>query len=289
MDNYYYIIVIAIFVILAYYSMPSDTITEKFETVAGGTDDTNAINTLAQMAQQLMTSTGAVTVPGSLNIQGSAAIGTTFKVTGATTLAGLTAGSTTVSTLAATGNTALTTLGVSGATTTSSLTVTGNSVVSGTSNITGVTTMKDVIINGTLQNLNPLVRKYQVAGYLQWRAFGVSYPLHYGFNMFWADHGIKEGIRKKYGWSESIFHHYYGANLNQGGDGNQDWTPRGLVVFPSYKITIYVWDPCLTSLSKQPFPTGEYAFNDNDFSGKRPHAAYVSYAEEGNPPSQIQW
>ena len=283
MDNYYYILAIVLFILIAYYYMPSDVVTEKFETVAGGTDDTNAINTLAQLAQQLMTSTGAVTVPGSLAIQGGATIGTTFKVTGATALADLAAGATKVSTLAATGNTALTTLGVSG------LTTLGNLTITGASNMTGATTIKDVIINGTLQNLNPLVRKYQVAGYLQWRAFGTSHPLHYGFNMFWSDNNLKEGIRRKYGWSESIFHYYYGAQMNQSNDGDQNWTPRGLVVFPGYKITIYVWQPSLDSVNKQPFQTGEYAFNDNDFSGRRPHAAYVSYAEEGNPPSQIQW
>ena len=65
---------IIIFVILAtiYYIQSKLQLTEGFQSAPaqslGGIDDTNAINTLAQISKQLMV--GGVTVPGNINIQG---------------------------------------------------------------------------------------------------------------------------------------------------------------------------------------------------------------------------
>ena len=110
MNNYYYILGLVFFLGILYYCFTtSDMVTENFETVAGGTDDTNAINTLAQLAKQLMSSTGAI-VPGSLTIQGGATIGTTLA-------------------------------GANG-----TLTVTGNQTVGGNLDVTGNSTIKGMTI-----------------------------------------------------------------------------------------------------------------------------------------------
>jgi hypothetical protein len=84
---------IIIFVILAtiYYIQTKFKETEGFESVpaqsVGGIDDTNAINTLAQISKQLMV--GGVTVPGAMTVTGALTVnggittpkGTGYKVT----------------------------------------------------------------------------------------------------------------------------------------------------------------------------------------------------------------
>jgi len=74
MNNNYLILGLVLFFGILYYCFSSSlSVTENFQgqAVYNGQDDINAINTLAQLARQLMTSTGAVTVPGSLAIQGN--------------------------------------------------------------------------------------------------------------------------------------------------------------------------------------------------------------------------
>jgi len=66
-----YLIIIGILIGLYFIYKYNESLTENFADVPtqnlGGVDDTNAINTLAQIAKQLMT--GGVTVPGNINIK----------------------------------------------------------------------------------------------------------------------------------------------------------------------------------------------------------------------------
>ena len=276
MNNYYYILGLVFFLGILYYCFTtSDMVTENFETVAGGTDDTNAINTLAQLAQQLMTSTGAVTVPGSLAIQGGATIGTTFKVTGATALADLAAGATKVSTLAATGNTALTTLGVSG------LTTLGNLTITGASNMTGATTVaNNLTVTGKLTVLDPDMFKSQVAGYYTIRAGGWKAPLYYGVNMLWNDGDFADRVRAAYGFTTTQVS-YANIDCRNANNGDNNWVPRGLVVLPGYKAKIILGkDAVWNGMGKPNYTTGSYNFGTNDFGGYRAHMIIIRGATE---------
>ena len=74
MEKYLIIIgiLIGLYFIYKYNESLTENLTENFEAAAqslGGVDDTNAINTLAQIAKNLMA--GGVTVPGNMNIQGN--------------------------------------------------------------------------------------------------------------------------------------------------------------------------------------------------------------------------
>ena len=71
--DYFKIFTIIFMIIITYllYNIYCDKIKENFssaEQSIGGVDDTNAINTLAQLAKQLMA--GGATVPGNLSIKG---------------------------------------------------------------------------------------------------------------------------------------------------------------------------------------------------------------------------
>jgi len=97
------IIVIIFLILLTYqiYQLNCTVYKEGFEGTpqsVGGVDDVNAINTLAQIAKNLMT--GGLTVPGAMNISGNTnvtgdtkvtgalGVGTNLNVTGNTTLGG---------------------------------------------------------------------------------------------------------------------------------------------------------------------------------------------------------
>jgi hypothetical protein len=102
--------------------------------------------------------TGNSTVTGTFSASGNTSVGGTFSVEGASTLAGLTAGASTLDSVAVTNNatvggtlevtgattlaaTSATTLSTSGAATLASAEVTGNATVGGTFDVTGATTL----------------------------------------------------------------------------------------------------------------------------------------------------
>lgn len=108
----------------------------------GGIDDVNAINTLAQISKQLMTS--GLTVPGNMTITGNTNVTGDSKVAGA---------------LGVTGNTELKgTLDVTGITTIKSpFNVTDVTTLGKTLNVTGLTTLSGLNVNGPLKinTMNP--------------------------------------------------------------------------------------------------------------------------------------
>ena len=75
MNNNYLILGLVLFFGILYYCFSSSlTVTENFQSSGS---DADAINTLAQLARQLISSTGA-TVPGSLTVQGNTTVGGTI-------------------------------------------------------------------------------------------------------------------------------------------------------------------------------------------------------------------
>ena len=329
---------IIILVILAtiYYIQNKLQLTEGFEAVPaqtlGGVDDTNAINTLAQISKQLMI--GGVTVPGNINIKdGILDIkppgdwGLALSVTGGVKEApyinfnnkadgkrnGFIMGAPDKFILAnnvqvAGALSVDTTLGVGGSINLGGdITFLAPKTIAGKArlhiggeellyllNKAGVIIGKEWGGNGNLSvqgNLNvggdfilgaPIYRKHMPAGYFHIRAYGWRTPLYYGFNMMWNDHNIKEAIRAKWGWNESMFSNSI-HDMRQAGDPN--WQARYLVVFPGYKIKLYSWDGSFIDRIGVK-GAGEYGFGD---SNNIIHGAFVSLAEEGDPPERINW
>ena len=83
MNNNYLILGLVLFFGVLYYCFSPSSVTENFQNqaITSGQDDMNSINTLAQLARNLMS--GGHTIPGNLAIEG------TLRVTGATTLTNL--------------------------------------------------------------------------------------------------------------------------------------------------------------------------------------------------------
>jgi len=109
------IIVIIFLILLTYqiYQLNCTVYKEGFEGTpqsVGGIDDSNSINTLAQISKQLMT--GGLTVPGNMNVSGNTNVTGDSKITGA--------------------------LGVD-----KTLNVTGNTTLGSTLNVTGSIIIKD--------------------------------------------------------------------------------------------------------------------------------------------------
>ena len=91
MNNYYYILSLVLFFAVLYYCFSSDVLTENFAdttvSLSGGTDDTSAINALAQLANKLMNTTTGLIVPGTLTV-GTAALPAPLNVTGQLSVGG---------------------------------------------------------------------------------------------------------------------------------------------------------------------------------------------------------
>jgi hypothetical protein len=321
---------IIIFVILVtiYYIQQKLKETEGFENVPtqslGGVDDTNAINTLAQIAKQLMT--GGITIPGAITIQGDLTFPEANTIVGKKRLhiggeellyilnkAGVMIGKEWG------GNGNLTVQG--DATVNANLGVGGSINVGGDINFLGpktilgkarlhiggeellyilnkagvivgkewggngnLTVQGNIGVNGDFIRTNPIYRKHDIAGYFHIRAYGWRTPLYYGFNMMWNDHNIKEAVRRKWGWNESMFSNTI-HDMRQHNDPN--WTARCLIVFPGYKVNMYDWDGSFRETHGKAFVAGEHG----PFLDGMPlvHGIFVSLAEEGDAPARINW
>jgi len=322
---------IIILVILAtIYYIQSKLLIEGFEAAPaqslGGVDDTNAINTLAQISKQLMA--GGITVPGNIIIEGDLVFPKPTTIKGAGRLH--IGGEELLYILNKAGVMIGKEWGGNG-----NLTVQGNTTIGGYLAINGslspahsvwhtstdgkhrlhygnnshtfyktadahVWRNRDdhdrmvldhganlrvdggLTVGGHFILNNPIYRKHDIAGYFHIRAYGWRTPLYYGFNMMWSDHNIKEAVRAKWGWNESMFSHSI-HDMRQHGDPN--WHARYLVVFPGYKIKIYSWDGSFIDRVGVR-GAGEYPFGDGV---PTIHGAFVSLAEEGDPPERINW
>jgi hypothetical protein len=312
MNNNYLILGLVLFFGVLYYCFSSSlTVTEKFTdvTLNGGSDDTNAINALAQIARELMTSTGSVTIPGSLAIQGGVTIGTTIAGTNGTldvngnlTVSGnsrtsgnhMVGGTLTSDSYvnAGFGNNSVRlgeTWSKGGVYSTNSdlnLMATTGKVYVGAVNFgtSRSTEPNDLFVTGKLQILDPIIRKNQIAGYFKVRAYGYKVPLHYGFNILFENYDRTEKLRNSHGFPESQIHHYRATAMN--GTPNTDWHPRYLVVFPGYKIRIYFWRSDGFETSTASYPPGEHIFADNAFT-ESAHGLQVRFEEDsGEPPNR---
>jgi hypothetical protein len=137
-------------------------------------------------------------------------------------------------------------------------------------------------VGGDFIRSNHLYRKHDVAGYFHIRAYGWKTPLYFGFNMMWNDHNVKEAVRRRWGWNESMFSHSI-HDMRQHGDAN--WQARYLVVFPGYRIRLYSWDGSfIDRLGVR--AAGGHGFPDTN---QVIHGAFVTLAEEGDPPERINW
>ena len=344
---------IIILVILAtiYYIQTKFKETEGFESVpaqsVGGIDDTNAINTLAQISKQLMV--GGVTVPGAMTVTGALTVnggittpkGTGYKVTSSNGQSyGIWGGA--GSGFATDNGLEIHTYKPDGGWAGNPLNIVGNDTrVNGNLNVggeirgncaadqengfrfpyhcwmkvartdggqdpykllyenSGKTVFRSPngfefrnpqdqvlfrIDNNGITNNTTLFRKHDTAGYFHIRAYCWRTPIYYGFNMMWNDNNIKEAVRAKWGWNESMFNNSI-QDMRQSNDGDQNWTARYLVVFPGYKVRLYSWDGSfIDRIGVQ--GVGEHAFGDNN---QRIHGIYVALAEEGDPPDRINW
>ena len=90
MNNNYLILGLVLFFGVLYYCFSPSSVTENFQNqaVTSGQDDMNSINTLAQLARQLMS--GGTTLPGNLTVQGNTTISGNTTVGGILTITGKT-------------------------------------------------------------------------------------------------------------------------------------------------------------------------------------------------------
>ena len=149
----------------------------------------------------------------------------------------------------------------------------------------GLVVEGSITINESFMLMAPIYRKHMPAGYYYIRAHGNSVPIYYGLNIFWRDdntHAIKMNTMAKYGWPESIYHNT-GLDMRWTPDAN--WCARHLVVFPGYKVRLYNWgNPLVDRIGLK--AAGEHPFGD---SGNSIHVGFVAFAEEGDPPGEINW
>lgn len=123
---------------------------------------------------------------------------------------------------------------------------------------------------------NALYRRNDVAGYFKVRAFGKKTPLYYGWNIMWADGNAATKLRN----NTKLPVHYAGNDMRDGGDGDQNWTPRHLVVFPGYIARFYYWNK--PSTAGDIYNAGEYDWESGSpGGGSRVHLIYISLIEEG--------
>jgi hypothetical protein len=150
----------------------------------------------------------------------------------------------------------------------------------GAVNITGPIVMKD-----TYQNLDKMRRLHDPAGYFRIRAYQYKTPIYYGWNMMWACHG--SGLKYESTTGDISKITYNNIDMRNAGDGNTDWSPRHLVVYPGYIATLYYFG--YDSTSGDIFQTGIYNFKNgfpasaNIQAIRRVHGIYVSFVEEGAP------
>jgi len=296
---------IIIFVILAtiYYIQTQLKNTEGFADVPtqglGGVDDTNAINTLAQIAKNLMA--GSLTIPGSLTLKGDLVFpdANTIKAAGrlhispgeilyllpkANVIIGKEWGGT--GDLVVQGNqTVGGNIGITGNQTVGgNIAITGNEDIKGNLTVTGNETVNGIMTIGGALMMAPIYRKHMPAGYIFVRAYGFKIPLYYGFNQMWPDHNVAMVVKSKLGAKQNMMH-YTNIDIRQAGDPN--WTPRYLTVLPGYKIRLYYWGPFFVAKDAA-YATGEYDWEGGS-PGNALHGAYVSLAEENPGPDRIDW
>lgn len=141
----------------------------------------------------------------------------------------------------------------------------------------GGLTVGGVGLSGT--NLGSLIlRKTNVAGYFGIRGYASKTPIYYGWNMMWKDHNRLLNLVSRSG---KPMRYTYSADydMRQSSDGDENWRPRTLVLFPGYIAKFFYWS-IASSASRDVINTGEYEWGDGTFPG-RVHAIYVSLVEEG--------
>jgi len=312
---------IIIFVILAtiYYIQTKLKDTEGFESVPaqsiGGVDDTNAINTLAQISKQLMT--GGVTVPGNMSVQGDMALKgglntggpVNFNNAGANFIQinkGVVVDKNSVQ-LWNNNDGSLIIVGrkddnadynwpgivLNGKTST----ITATNLTNTNLTTTNLTTTNLTATNLTATNLilGGLQRKYMAGGYYHIRGHGGHVPLYNGWNFFWQDHNWTEGFRKKIKWngstSQSYIHYAFGNHMLQASD--QNWVPRILAVMPGYKAKMYIFLGAQDmgpspNQSQITFGPGEYDWTDKVYTDVRPvHIIALALEGEDLPPDKV--
>lgn len=145
----------------------------------------------------------------------------------------------------------------------------GNMVIGG-----NTTVNSDIIVTGKLKKNNMLYRKNDVAGYFGVFGYARRVPLYYGWNMMAPDHNRTMNLRKK----TSLPVSYSGIDMRDGSDGDQNWTPRFLTVFPDYLVRFYYYD--VPSTDKDVYAEGEYDWtSESPGQGRRVHLINVSFKE----------
>lgn len=122
-------------------------------------------------------------------------------------------------------------------------------------------------------------KKNNVAGYFSIKAYGMKTPLYYGWNMMWPDHNRSVNLVNRTVKTQAYISYSGGQNMVNAKDGNQDWTPRYLIVYPGYIAKLYYWD--IAPASSDVYPEGEYKWDAGSPRNLRVHFIYVSLAEEG--------
>ena len=130
-------------------------------------------------------------------------------------------------------------------------------------------------------------------GYFFIRAYGGHLPLYNGWNFVWQDHNWTEPFRNNVKWNgssaQNYFHHSFGVNMVQGGNGDQNWTPRFLAVMPGYKVKMYYHIAGWQMGEAQTFGPGEYDWSSGNSpgGGKRAHVFAVALDGENLPPDTV--
>lgn len=132
-------------------------------------------------------------------------------------------------------------------------------------------------------------RKNNVAGYFGIKAYGKKIPLYYGWNMTWPDHNRSVNLVNRTVQTQAYMT-WTGQDLRDAKDGDQNWTPRYLIVYPGYIAKLYYWD--IAPSNNDIYTEGEYKWDGGSPRNLRVHLIYVSLVEEGpyndqRTPSQL--
>lgn len=147
----------------------------------------------------------------------------------------------------------------------------GNVKIPGSLNVNG-----NVNVYGNMIRSAPIYRKHDVAGYFGIYAYGFRIPLYYGWNMLWPDHDRSMNLRKHTSAPVS----YQNIDMRNAGNGDKNWTPRFLTVYPGYIARFYYWD--VKSTDSDIYNSGEYDWTGGSpGGGLKVHLIYISLVEEG--------
>jgi len=148
--------------------------------------------------------------------------------------------------------------------------------------ITGVDASGIIFGSDVSGIIMPLMyRKYMVAGYFKVKAYGYKVPLYYGWNILWkndqSDRIASRLMVYEYTNSRSI-NNVSNAYIDTRDGGNNNWYPRGLVLFPGYYARLLYWD--INSTNNDTFSSGIYNWI-TPINNKNVHLIHITLQEEG--------